>query len=236
LFEREHHRRIEAVLLALDSELLVSHHCLFGGGTAIVLGHGEYRESLDIDFLVSDPDGYRALRERVTGKAGIQALARRGATLKQATAVRADQYGLRTMLEAGGVQVKLELVREARVALEAPGAQDVLCALATLTPLDQVTIKLLANSDRWADDGVFSRDLVDLAMLAPSKNLLARAMDKARAAYGDAVERDLGKAITRLYERPGRLDECMAALQVTGVPKAVLWKHLRAILPRKPKR
>lgn len=27
--------------------------------------------------------------------------------------------------------------------------------------------KLLANSDRWADDSVFSRDLIDLAMNAP---------------------------------------------------------------------
>ena len=33
--------------------------------------------------------------------------------------------------------------------------------------------KLLANSDRWADDGVFSRDLIDLAMLQPEVALVA---------------------------------------------------------------
>jgi len=48
LFERTHHRRVAAVLEALDAELLLSHSCLFGGGTAITLRFGEYRESLDI--------------------------------------------------------------------------------------------------------------------------------------------------------------------------------------------
>jgi len=30
------------------------------------------------------------------------------------------------------------------------------------------TSKLLANSDRWADEGVFNRDVIDLAMMQPS--------------------------------------------------------------------
>jgi hypothetical protein len=45
LFERDHHVRIALVLQALDAEALAAHGCLFGGGTAIALGHGEYRES-----------------------------------------------------------------------------------------------------------------------------------------------------------------------------------------------
>ncbi|MBM3349738.1 MAG: nucleotidyl transferase AbiEii/AbiGii toxin family protein, partial [Betaproteobacteria bacterium] len=32
----------------------MAHQCFFGGGTAITLRHGEYRESVDIDFLISD--------------------------------------------------------------------------------------------------------------------------------------------------------------------------------------
>jgi nucleotidyltransferase AbiEii toxin of type IV toxin-antitoxin system len=35
------------------------------GGTAIAFRYGEYRESLDLDFPVSDRDGYRALRQRI---------------------------------------------------------------------------------------------------------------------------------------------------------------------------
>jgi hypothetical protein len=34
LFEREHHRRIGALLERLDHALLLKHRCLFGGGTA----------------------------------------------------------------------------------------------------------------------------------------------------------------------------------------------------------
>jgi hypothetical protein len=33
------------VLQSLNAELLRTHRCYFGGGTAIVLRHGEYRES-----------------------------------------------------------------------------------------------------------------------------------------------------------------------------------------------
>lgn len=71
MFERLQHRRVAIVLRALNTDLLRAHRCYFGGGTAIVLRHGEYRESADIDFLVSDRDGYRGLRERLTGTAGI---------------------------------------------------------------------------------------------------------------------------------------------------------------------
>ena len=74
-FERPHHRRIAAILRALDADLLAVHFCWFGGGTAMALRYGEYRESVDIDFLVSDTAGYRALRELLTGPAGVQAIA-----------------------------------------------------------------------------------------------------------------------------------------------------------------
>lgn len=42
----------------MDATLLESSRCYFGGGTAIVLMYGEYRLSLDVDFLCSDVDGY----------------------------------------------------------------------------------------------------------------------------------------------------------------------------------
>ena len=37
MFEREHHRRVAAVLGALDADLLAANACVFGGGTAIAL-------------------------------------------------------------------------------------------------------------------------------------------------------------------------------------------------------
>jgi hypothetical protein len=234
LFEREHHRRIAAVLQALDADQLAAHACLFGGGTAMALRHGEYRESVDIDFLVSEREGYRALRQRLTGPQGMQAIARPGMALNQAREVRADQYGLRTMLSVDGVEIKFEVVLEARIALAAPGEDDVLCGVATLTPLDMAASKLLANCDRWRDDAVHSRDLIDLAMMSPPKKLLERAMAKAHEAYGDSVETDLAKAIQDLRDRPQRLDQCMRAMQMTTVPKALLWQRIKALSPRRP--
>lgn len=96
MFERAHHRRIATVLGALDAGLLADSACLFGGGTAIAMRYGEYRESVDIDFLISDKDGYRRLRQLLTGAAGIQAIASAGKTLTQVRETRADQYGIRT--------------------------------------------------------------------------------------------------------------------------------------------
>jgi len=47
VFERPHHQRVAQLLLSLDGELFRAHNCLFGGGTAIALRFGEYRESVD---------------------------------------------------------------------------------------------------------------------------------------------------------------------------------------------
>ena len=229
MFDREHHRRVAHVLEALDADLLKANACLFGGGTAIALRYGEYRESVDIDFLVSERDGYRALRQRLGGTDGLRAIQRAGRALDQVRDVRADQYGLRTVVRVDGMEIKFEIVLEGRITLDPPGAGDEICGVATLTPLDLAASKLLANSDRWADDAVFSRDLIDLAMMAPPKKLLKAAIEKARGAYGDSIENDLGKAIDALRARPHRLDQCMEAMQMRGVPKALLWKRIKAL-------
>ncbi|MBX3620005.1 MAG: nucleotidyl transferase AbiEii/AbiGii toxin family protein [Rhizobacter sp.] len=228
MFERAHHRRIAAVLEALDAPLLLAHRCLFGGGTAIALRYGEYRESVDVDFLVSDLAGYRALRERLTGPQGVQAVARAGVRLEAARELRADQYGLRTLLRVDGAEIKFEIVLEGRIELEPPGDDDVVCGVASLTRLDLATSKLLANSDRWADDSVFSRDLIDLAMMQPRGKLMKQAVAKAEGAYGASVRADLAKAVEHLLGREGRLERCMAAMQV-NVPRALLWQRIKAL-------
>lgn len=225
------------MLDALDTRLLESHACLFGGGTAIALKHGEYRESVDVDFLVSDLAGYRELRARLNAE-GINAVARK--PLVQAREVRADQYGIRTMLAVHDVEVKFEIVLEARVALES--SEDRICGVSTLTTLDMATTKLLASSDRWADDSVHSRDLIDLAMMKLDKATLHRAIEKASGAYGASIERDLAKAVDALRSRKGRLAACMSALQMTTtppgiapVPIAVVWSEIKRLAPRKHK-
>lgn len=230
MFERLHHRRIAAVLQALDAEVLVANACFFGGGTAMALRYGEYRESVDIDFLVSKVEGYRHLRQRLTGVDGLRAITRAGQALTQTREVRADQYGIRTMLRVDGADIKFEIVLEGRIEIEAPGPNDRQCGIATLTPLDMATSKLLANSDRWRDDAVMSRDLIDLAMMAPPKALLKRAITKAEGAYGDSVATDLASAVDGLRARPHRLDQCMQAMAMTTVSKAALWSRIRSLV------
>ena len=229
LFKRPHHQRIAHVLGVLNGPLLRENNCLFGGGTVIALRYGEYRESMDIDFLVADIASYRNLRQLLTGVNGIAAIVREGtAPLAQTRAIRADQYGIRTMLQVADQSIKFEIILEGRIELAPPGTSDEICGIATLTPLDMATSKLLANSDRWNDDGVFNRDIIDLAMMNPSLALLRSAVAKAETAYGQAIRNDLEKAIDRMQDRHGWLERCMQAMAMY-LPKAVVWQQLRKL-------
>lgn len=227
MFERPLHQHIAKVLGALNGALLKEHSCLFGGGTVIALRFGEYRESVDIDFLLSDMTRYRSLRQLLTGTDGINAIVLPGQQpLAQLSDIRADQYGIRTMLSVSGQPIKFEIILEGRIELAAPTTKDVVCGIPTLTVLDMAVSKLLANSDRWADDGVFSRDVIDLAMMQPRLPLLRQAITKAEEAYGQAIRVDLEKAIQRLQQRQGWLERCMQMMAMT-LPKALVWQRVR---------
>lgn len=112
VFTREYHQAIAQVLYALDADLLRNHHCLFDGGTAIALRHGEYRESVNTDFLVSSRVGYRELRQ--LARNGMPALCRASLLpFEQARDVRIDQYGIRTMFSVVGRDIIVELLQSA---------------------------------------------------------------------------------------------------------------------------
>ena len=229
MFKRPHHQRIAHLLHALDGTVLRSHTCLFGGGTAIALKFGEYRESVDMDFMVSEITHYRTLRQMLTGTDGVQPLFQKALSpVKQLREVRADQYGIRTLLTVDEQPIKFEIILEARIKLMPCKIEDDVCGVPSLSMLDMATCKLLANSDRWNDDSVFSRDVIDLAMMKPSHQLLKEAIEKAQGAYGDAIQNDLKKAITRLKTRESWLDRCMTAMNMTA-PKALIWQNLKNI-------
>jgi hypothetical protein len=229
LFDRAHHVRIASLLDALDSELLAASSCYFGGGTAIAMRYGEYRESVDIDFLVSDRSGYSDLRQKVRQPEGFNALTRRAVAVLRP--VVADQYGIRALLDVDGGPIKFEIVFEARIGLQTPSPADSICGVATLTALDMAASKLLANSDRWADRAVFSRDVIDLAMMEAGPDLRGRAIAKAESAYRSAIVNDLSKAIDYLRDNPHRLDDCMRELRMYDTPKAVLWDRIKRLRP-----
>lgn len=136
--------------------------------------------------------------------------------LHQIRELRTDQYGIRTLIEIDGQAIKFGIIHEGRITLEPAGPKDQVCGVATLTALDMVTTKLFANADRWADRVVYSRDIIDLAMIAPSGRLMQQAIAKASVPYGDSVRESLNKSIDYLRENPHRLDECQQALKMRG--------------------
>ena len=229
MFERPHHQRIERVLTSLDASLLLKHRGLVGGGTAIALAHGEYRESVDVAFICASVPGYRELRGLVNN-GGMAALCK--APLPLLRQPRIDQYGIRCAFDVSGTPVKFELIFEGRIELDDPLPGNRVAGVWRLSHNDQVATKLMANSDRWADDSVASRDLIDLAMLCPDGSLPAPALAKARHAYGNSVLSDLTRAQQQLLERDGRLKQCMRAMGIR-MPEAELRARIQRL--RSPK-
>ena len=228
MFNRPHHQRIAKILESLDADLLKQHNCLFAGGTAIALRFGEYRESVDMDFLVSEISSYRYLRNSVREQ-GLQALMRSNDSGQlQTSDIRSDQCGIRTKVFVEGKPIKFEIVLEGRIALAKPRKKDSILGVATLTKLDMAASKLLANSDRGLDRGVHCRDVIDLAMLNLSMSEYAEATTKAQVAYGEAILKDLAKVIDRLGEANGLLEHCMKAMDVS-VPRALLWQNISKV-------
>lgn len=228
MFEREHHQRIARVLHSLDADVLYRHACWFGGGTAIALREGEYRESVDIDMLVSDPGGYRGMRELLAGAGNLAPITRPGHdAFAFENEARADRYGIRAFVVVDGTPIKFEIVHEGRIEFDMPGRADKICGIQTLSRLDLAACKLLANSDRWRDDSVYARDVIDLAMLDLQPRKLRPAWLKARQAYGAAILRDLGRALAALRERPGWLEQCIRALSINLTPAGLQQKIRR---------
>ncbi|GAA1807366.1 hypothetical protein GCM10009795_060700 [Nocardioides hankookensis] len=212
----------------LNAPLLAEHNCWFGGGTAIVLANDEYRESVDIDFLVSDRRSYRTLRQ-IVREQGLDALATRELEVGRTPSV--DGYGIRTSVLVAGAAIKFEIIHEGRIDLDAPSSKDEICGVRILTRTDQVASKLLANDDRWADTSTFSRDLIDLAMMRPDAAALKAGAHKAVDAYGGTVGESLNKAISYLQQRPHRLDEYIRALKIDA-PRAAVWQSIRDLSAR----
>lgn len=208
---RARHRTVLAALDALEAGFLARSECFFGGGTRIVLSLGEYRESADVDFLCASREGYRALRSTVN-EMSLGRIAK--PRLKLAREVVADRYGIRTFLDVAGERLKLEIILEGRIAL-AGGADDGL-PVPVLDAASCCAEKFLANADRWNDESVLGRDVIDLAFMAARWGVKpARAgLATATAAYGKAVARDAKRAATKMLERADWRRRCVAALGI----------------------
>jgi hypothetical protein len=215
MFRRELYRAMAGVLDALDADALARTSFRFGGGTCLALGHGEYRVSRDLDFMCSDAGGYAELRlaAREHGYAALFSPSGR-ASLSFPREIRADQYGLRFPVVAGGVSIRVELIREARIAL-GPADRADWTPVPVLSVPDAFAEKLLANSDRWADRDELARDLIDLAVLRISHGPIPEAAWVAvEAAYRSAPIQDLRKAAERFLGEPEYQRRCFTGLDV----------------------
>ena len=223
-FKRSAHRQVLVVLSGLDRAFLENAKCWFGGGTRIVLELSEYRESKHIDFLSSDRDGYRQLREVVTATS-LGGILQPGLSL--AREVRADQYGIRTFIETEGVSVKFEVVREARIDVEGEDVPGI--PVACLTRRYCFAEKFLANADRGLDASTLSRDLVDLAFMIEgwSKGDAQAGMVIAKSAYGDSIRRSLAAVISKVKEDRVYRNRCIDGLGITD--RKALTAGIRAL-------
>lgn len=197
MFKRTHHQRILGILHSLDAQWLLENRIWFGGGTAIALRFHEYRESLDIDFLCSDADGWRALRQKMLWAKDISSITQQPLTCVREP--RTDHYATRTAIQIDDTVIKFEIVREARIQLE--GEMDKVTGVPTLSNTCLFAEKLLANTDRGQDKATRSRDMIDLLVMAHYENgIPSDAWIQARQAYGDAVDRAFEASIDMISD------------------------------------
>ena len=181
MFEQEHHQKILSILNNLDSDFFREVGAYFGGGTQLALQYGEYRWSKDVDFICPVGAGYKLLR-RAVSEDGYKALFSSFEGLEFPRDIKADQYGIRFAVIVAETPIKFEIVAEGRVVLGDPLELD-WCPVPCLNFDDTCTEKQLSNADRWADESIESRDLIDLAILRLRGEISADAYDKANDAY-----------------------------------------------------
>ena len=211
------------VLESLNGVLLASTKCYFGDGTRIALELGEFRESVDVDFLCSDRVGYRTLRNTTGPRTLGEIFSGRYELMRE---VRADLYGIRTFLRLDELPVKFEIISEGRISLT--GAVVDPFPVEVLDRTSCIAEKLLAHADRGRDETTHARDLIDLAFMMASwpDADLRSAMAVAESAYGAAVRRELAAGLSRFDDEEYRRN-CIEALSISD--PQVLNRGLRAL-------
>ena len=209
-FKLDHYNKILTILNSLDDEVLEKGCAYFGGGTLLALDFEEYRWSKDIDFISPiSSSGYGYLRTVVFDN-GYEGLFRDLSKIKIGRGTT-DQYGIRMVVLIDDEPIKTEIIAEGRFELDLPRYPE-WSPVACLSLSDCFTSKLLANSDRFTDESVESRDLIDLAVLRLQSEIPLKALTKAEKAY--EVMRQLKRAIQSFQERPNYRRKCFAGLKI----------------------
>lgn len=108
--------------------------------------------------------------------------------------------------------MKLEIIADYNLEI---GKPEIYNDLPCLNSIDRVAAKLMANADRWADNTKFSRDLIDLAIIANArKSLPKKALEKSKLVYPDAGT-SLKAALVAFQSFPERREKCYETLQIS---------------------
>ena len=196
--------------IAFDADFFAEIGAYFGGGTQLALQFNEFRWSKDVDFICPMGPGYKTLRKEV-GSQGYDALFRKRDELSFPRDIKADQYGIRFALVIEDTLIKFEIIAEGRISLGKP-AHHSWCPVPCLNFDDACSEKLLSNADRWADESIESRDLIDLAVLRQQGEISASAFNKANDAYD--VSSPLLKALEKFQASPEYRSRCFKSLQI----------------------
>ncbi|MFN6569468.1 MAG: nucleotidyl transferase AbiEii/AbiGii toxin family protein [Dendronalium sp. ChiSLP03b] len=206
----DYHNKILTILESFNSNLLREGSAYFGGGTLLALDFTEYRFSKDIDFISPvGTSGYKYLRT-VVFESGYEGLFHDLSKIQIGRGTT-DQYGIRMIVLVDNLPIKTEIIAEARFELDPPRYPE-WSPVPCLSLNDCFTSKLLANSDRYMDDSVEARDLIDLAILRLQSPISQQSIEKAEKAY--EVIRPLKRAIERFQERQDYRQECFISLQI----------------------
>jgi hypothetical protein len=83
--------------------------------------------------------------------------------------------------------------------------------------------KILANDDRWVDESVLGRDIIDLAYMieAWGPELFLEGMSLAHRAYGDTVLKSVRAAAQKFMDDKTYYKKCVDGLRVTQTSKLV---------------
>lgn len=228
MIKYRHHYFIRQVLKELNYDMLKDVRVGFGGGTAIAFLLNEYRYSSDIDFLCSDQQSYRRLREIFLDPA---LKAEFLGSVQEDTKFNADRYAIRGRVSVPGSRsIKFEIVSEARVKLsDFEFSIPDLARTPVLSKLDLFTEKLLANEDRGTDPLFLSRDIIDIAFMVNAwGDIPSIAWDRVDAAY---QVNDLFMAryerSKRMLQDPDYLAHCMADLQISEENCDLIFQSLK---------
>ena len=217
MFSREHHKSVITVLNALATDYFQARQCYFGGGTLLALGFGEYRESVDIDFLISDTEAIRALRADLRKDDYSVLFASTNSSIAlnpQQPRVTRDKVLFAA--QPHDTPIKVEILFEGRITLDNP-RQLPFTEMPCLALRDAIAEKLLANADRGLDSAYFAKDLIDLAIAISDIELLESAMEKIHAAEkGYDVPAPLRRSVETFAAKQEFRRQCYAQLQVSS--------------------